>query len=527
MPGRREGKDLTSKAVTEICRWLDECQDNHPSCPSRCSHPLPSRVIDLESQTLRLHQSGPDEKGPYATLSYCWGGVAQLITTTTNLQDHLRTIDPACLPKTITDVVEVCRAIGLRYLWVDSLCIIQDDDNDKMEQIALMGLIYKHSTLTIVAASAQRVTDGFLRDGKLNQPDIQLPFYVNQATTGTVYLRWQDPSETDTSAEPIFQRGWTYQEQLLSPRALVFDSNQIMLKCLTDDYRPVFETYLKVRADAPKLPNGVFGTVDKNLERGDAPQIREYYNTATQDKIWGEIVCDYSTRELSRFSDRLPALAGIAAELAVVWDDIYLAGFWGRTLLHHLGWHRPRLILSSFFEETFEKNPFEDIVDCKRRAAGPTWSWATAPFAVRIYEVQNPDPKLVSSSVQLISQKSPFGQVRSASITLEAKLLNAAAALREFTVKFPLVSVLSGRSAWPPTYGLEDLIKFDFEESNPDVELCSLVYLGDSVGGLFLYVEQTEPGRCQRVGCALLPDDRAHVWQDLLKVAQREIIVIE
>ncbi len=526
MPGRREGKDLTSKAVTEIRRWLDECQDKHSSCPSRCNHPLPSRVIDLESQTLRLHQSGPDEKGPYATLSYCWGGVAQLTTTTASLQDHLRSIDPTSLPKTITDAVEVCRAIGLRYLWVDSLCIIQDDDNDKIEQIALMGLIYKHSTLTIVAASAQKVTDGFLRDGKLNQPDIQLPFYVDQATTGTVYLRWLDPFETHTSAEPIFQRGWTYQEQLLSPRALVFDSNQIMLKCLTDDYRPVFETYLKMRANASKLPNGVFGIVDKNLERGDTLQTREYYNMATQDETWRRIVCDYSRRELSRFSDRLPALAGIAAELAVVWDDIYLAGFWGRTILHHLGWYRPRSMFSCFIKETFEKNPFEDVVDCKRRATGPTWSWATGPFSVMIYEVQKPDPKWVSSSVQLISQKSPFGQVRSASITLEAKVLNAAAALREFTVEFPLGS-LRGVPTWPPTYYLKDLIMFDFEEPNPDVELCSLVYLGGSVGGLFLYVEQVEPGRYQRVGCALLPDDRAHIWQDLLRVAQREIIVIK
>ncbi|KAG7287035.1 hypothetical protein NEMBOFW57_006535 [Staphylotrichum longicolle] len=349
-----------------------------------------------------------------------------------------------------------------REAW--NVVTFDDDEDDKMEQIALMGLIYKHSTLTIVAASAQKVTDGFLRDGNPNQPAIQLPFYVDHATTGTVYLRWRDPCQTPTSAysEPIFQRGWTYQEQLLSPRALVFDSNQIMFKCLTDDYRPVFETYLKVRADAPKLPIGVFPTMGKNLERGDASRIREDYNMATQDETWRAIVCDYSRRELSRFSDRLPALAGIAAELAAVWDDIYLAGFWGGTILHHLGWYRPRNMFSRFIEKTFEDNPFEGMVDCKRRAAGPTWSWATAPFPVRINEVRNPDPKLV----------------RFASITLEAKVLNAAATLREFTAEaeeYPLGSVLRELPTWPPTYEFQDLIEFDFEEPNPDVELCSLV----------------------------------------------------
>lgn len=103
---------MTSKAAAEIRRWLNKCQDEHDSCPRRCEAPLPRRVLDLEASTLRLRLSSPNEKGAYATLSYCWGGVIQLITTATNIQEHVQAIDPASLPRTITDGIEVCCAIG-------------------------------------------------------------------------------------------------------------------------------------------------------------------------------------------------------------------------------------------------------------------------------------------------------------------------------------------------------------------------------------------------------------------------------
>lgn len=495
--------------AAKIRRWLNECQDNHRLCPKRCDHPLPLRVIDLESPMLRLYQNGPGEKGLYATLSYCWGGVAQPTTTVSNLQDHLQSIDPTRLPKTITDAIDVCRAIGLRYLWVDALCITQDNDDEKQEEIANMGLIYKNSTVTIVAANAEKVSDGFLGNGKPRQPGVQLPLYIDETTTGTVYLRMKDASESYTSDEPIFQRGWTYQELLLSPRAIIFDSNRINLKCLTDFYEPVSETYLYLNVDAPDLPVGVFGMVDENLESRDTRESRDYYIEVTQYRIWKALVEDYSGRELSSFGDRLPALAGIAAELAAVWGDAYLAGFWRRTIVQCLGWHRT--------DRSFpQKDLFEGVVDRARRTESPSWSWVTAPYSVTIDGLSEPDSQLVGSGVQPTSERSPFGQVRSAYITLEARALDLAAALG------PDVGI----QTWPAWPRYDCGILLDFEEPKPVIKKCRLVYLGaGSSKSKFLVVERTETGKYRRIGYANLRKESS-ILKDLLAVAKEEIIII-
>ncbi|KAL1859641.1 hypothetical protein Daus18300_009506 [Diaporthe australafricana] len=462
VPGRRECKDLTSMMASKIRWWLNGCQDNHRECPRRHNHPLPRMIIDLESPMLRLYLSGPDEKGSYATLSYCWGGVAQLTTTVSNLQDHLQSIDPTRLPKTITDAIDVCRAIGLRYLWVDALCIVQDNDDEKQEEIANMGLIYKDSVVTIVAASAAKVSDGFLGKGKPEEPGAQLPLYIDKTTTGTIYLRMKNASETYTSHEPIFQRGWTYQELVLSSRTIIFDSSQITLKCLTTFYRPVTRTYLDPQVDPPELPVGVFGMVDENLASRETRESRDDYINMRQNYIWKAIVHNYSDRELSSFADRLPALAGIATELAAVWDDTYLAGFWRRTIMQSLGWHRTDR------RRRFDYNPprdlFEGVVDRARRTESPTWSWVTAPYPVRIEEVRNPDSRLVDSGVQPMSKRSPFGQVRSAYIALEARVLDVAPALGP-DVEFQ--TWRARQSMWPRH---DDGILLDFEEPKPEIE---------------------------------------------------------
>jgi hypothetical protein len=195
----------------------------------------------------------------------------------------------------------------------------------------------------------------------------------------------------------------------------VFDSCQITLKCLEHTFQPVLETYLDFQFDCLDLPVSVFGLVDENLALRKTEEMREFYLRLTQDQIWTRIIHEYSERDLTLFDDRLPALAGIATELAKSWNDIYLVGFWEKTIIQHLGWHRctgpPRRNLEG--------------VDCTKRIGSPSWSWVTTPYSVRIEVARYPDAKLVGSSVQLVSQNSPFGQVKGASIALEARVLRA------------------------------------------------------------------------------------------------------
>ncbi|RFU31821.1 hypothetical protein B7463_g4527, partial [Scytalidium lignicola] len=176
VPARRESKELTPKVVDGICRWLDDCRSKHLSCPRAHTPKLPQRVIDVGHSPIQLRQSLINERAEYAALSYCWGKSVQPITTTSNLLRHMHAL-PSSLPKTVLDAIEVCQKINIRYLWVDSLCIVQDDESDKLNQIANMGSIYKNSTVTIVAASAVDATDGFLSDVESREPMAQLPFF--------------------------------------------------------------------------------------------------------------------------------------------------------------------------------------------------------------------------------------------------------------------------------------------------------------------------------------------------------------
>lgn len=179
---------------------------------------------------------------------------------------------------------------------------------------------------------------------------------------------------------------------------------------------------------------------------------------------------DYLERELSSFDDRLLVLAGIVTELAGVWNDTYMAGFWGRTIVKHLAWyrteHKPR---SS--DARPKKDLFEGVVDCTRRLGGPTWSWVMAAYPVATRKLRHLDIQLVDSGVKLASQKSPFGHVQSAFIALEARVLDAAEALTSGGVEF---RTWSERSLYH-----DDGVLLDFEEPKPQIKKCRLLYLGE------------------------------------------------
>ncbi|PMD42101.1 HET-domain-containing protein [Hyaloscypha variabilis F] len=194
---------------------LEECVTHHSStCPSDLDVLLPPRVIDVNSiknsERLSLHISASEERGSYTALSYCWGEPPHsFFTTRSTLQDPSK-LDWGQLPATIKDAVTVTRGLGIRYLWVDALCIAQDDEADKSEQIKVMGRIYKTATLTIAAASSNSVFTGFLEDRRV--PSIPLPL-------------------------PLDKRGWTLQGSLLSPRILYYGSKDLIWKCQAKSFR--------------------------------------------------------------------------------------------------------------------------------------------------------------------------------------------------------------------------------------------------------------------------------------------------
>lgn len=161
LSGRPVKPDIGSLRSFGVAKsWLSDCLNNHQNCPKLMPPPpLPTRVIDVRAPNLCL---GVGIQAPYAALSYCWGKVRQFTTTTHNLNANLKSINLPDLPKSIQDAITATRELGLHYLWVDAICIIQDSHIDKEKEIGMMAEIYRNCIVMISAASASDSNQGFL-----------------------------------------------------------------------------------------------------------------------------------------------------------------------------------------------------------------------------------------------------------------------------------------------------------------------------------------------------------------------------
>ncbi|KUJ19941.1 HET-domain-containing protein [Mollisia scopiformis] len=537
VPGRRQGKELTSAAVNVIHDWLEECHDKHKFCPKHLVRELPRRVVDVgrqgEVSLPRLHISKPGEKGEYAALSYCWGEDPQTMTTAATLSTYIQCL-PSNLSNSISDAITVCRKLGVRYLWVDALCIIQDDETDKAGQLSSMGTIYKQALFTIAAAGVAQASDSFLK-GKGSNFDptfAHLPFFVDDSICGEVQIiehGFRDVVPEDS--QPLFSRGWTLQEMLLSPRLLIFDTNQLLLKCGELRFKPVQTTYLSYEDySCPDMPSAVLGEPNDDTSLGTWGSKSMTRREEMQASTWAALVKEYSRRDLSFMSDRLPALAGVVAELSNSWGDRYVVGFWESSIIQHLAWSTNKY--GGFDRKTTFKG-----VNYDKPTGSPSWSWSTVPFGVHLGDVKLPNARMVDCVVEPTFLNAPFGQVKHALLTLEA-----------------LVFTLQRPQNKPPTCPGGDQcscdrrysrvcvpgkgnrlpsgeIMLDFDWSKPGLEDLRLVFLGwtDFVGheATFLVVEKLPRGRYRRVGRAILKDDSQQRMRNFLVSRPRELVSIE
>lgn len=345
---------------------IEDCIRDHNKCQAITQYPigsapLPTRVIDCSHpDRVRLVETSSSMRGSYIALSYVWGPKSDQAhcTTEANLRSYMKGIDSDLLPQTILDAIHVTRALGIRYLWVDSLCIIQDSTRDMNHDLARMQDVYRHASLTIDVGSAASVTEGFLRDRRPLDSRNWLPFicprgyddplvpepihipvghvYWDAAVRDSAALWLNDHTKSDTGSFLSFQptshtagRGWCLQERLLSTRSLVFTFETVQLRChtLTQNVEgaPHEETH-----DLPRLPEATFHT--------DPAFVRSSDEWKRIGRVWRDIVCDYSRRSLSNPSDKLIALSGLAGMFAPVLGPDYLAGIWHDSLLQDLLW---------------------------------------------------------------------------------------------------------------------------------------------------------------------------------------------
>ena len=372
---------------------------------------LPKRVFNIgtKNSTPKLHISEPEEQGRYVALSYCWGGPQRFTTTSATLESRISGIQLASLPKTILDAISVTRKLGIRLLWVDCLCIIQDSEEDSLQEISTMGEIYKNATVMIAAANSQNVEDGFLTD----RPPLELcPVPVSLAPNelGTIYLAKDGyPRPERVPDDPLFSRGWTFQEFLLSPRVLLYDNVQVTWHCHKDSFKGLYENFIAYMYRTKKHFASMVQRGPDNLQTYPKPS-----------RLWESLIEEYSGRAFTHFEDRLPAIAGIAKDFSSQWNEEYHAGLWRGFLVTHLGWFKGS-------RDPFppaKKPPFEPFANHNERIGRPSWSWKSAPFAVRFRAVVNPVASVMWCRVKLALPKAPFGDVLEGTLVLQCRVVS-------------------------------------------------------------------------------------------------------
>ncbi|KAI0835345.1 heterokaryon incompatibility protein-domain-containing protein [Hypoxylon sp. FL0890] len=407
-------------------RWLEECLHSHPNCWTEQSS-MPMRILRVD----KIGTSGEfevfiehthDKVQPFAALSYCWGGDQPYKTTRSRMKsmksDSLR-LPYEKLARSVQDAIKVTLGLGLKYLWVDALCIIQDDDGDKVEQIAEMPRIYNQACVTIVAARSDRAVMGFLDEidlAKTTRLSVKLPFRCpdQTGTLGSAYITYIEDSR---EPEPIHFRAWTLQERYLSNRYLEFGRNQMRWTCASSGTKDGYCDGWK-REDSDSAPTHVlfiYRELQQDLEdmasRGSSAEwIAEW--------IWGRwdaMVHHYTPRKLSVLTDRSLAISGIAQVFGSHIKDDYLAGLWKSTLPSFLCW---QVTLD-------EHERLPRPVDYQ----GPSWSWTGINGPVNFIFARSCERDcravLLDVDIQLVNAYAKYGSVRRGILTLKGPLIEA------------------------------------------------------------------------------------------------------
>jgi len=379
----------------------------HPYCLRALPPELPTRVLDCQSEIISLYLPSQGEHGEYAALSYCWGASNHLITTKANLAEHVHTITP--LPQTLQDAIITVRNLRLRYLWVDALCIIQDDFEDKQFEIARMGDIYKNATITIVASISASVNSGFVHCTP-SKPDIVyipllLPGHDRFGMLGT------SPLERKLIKEPLFSRGWALQELVLSRRSLIF-GEEVRWDCTSTAGKPA-TTLLP--SNTEYFVDGAYGWATQIWDRLDRLE-----------KAWSGIAEEYSNRKLTFVEDRFVAIAAVAKEF-IHWQRIgkwvpdyqgpekdidipYFAGCFGtpELFIRNLCWYRKC--------DPDHSLPIHRLV---------TWSWISIGCPIKFLEGYTYSmAEVVLCSITSEPNNDPFGDITAAKLKLRGPLVS-------------------------------------------------------------------------------------------------------
>lgn len=378
--GRYEGNEVGAGfQIASVLEWIGTCL-NHSRCRETvsrkridpCDVDLPTRCIEVSDRRIYLRETA-GQRGSYTILSHRWmDETHRSKTRTDNIEERRDGRGWGSYPQTFYDAIALTHKIGVRYIWIDSLCIIQegDQEEDKNREIERMAEYYQNALVTFSFIQKEYTRD--ILDARATSPFrsvLKLPYKDrNSQHRGWFYL--YNPRERSlpifTSriyGGELFRRGWIFQEWFLSRRIIYCTPDQLFFECQTD--LPMNERRQRMMIDAQK---NIAASVKKDLR-----------HSADLDS-WYHIVEMYSKTLLSELKkDHLRAIVGVAAEMQDILaristlpealSGLYVSGLWFVDIHYGLLWQvRPSV-----------------TVPCECEA--PSWTWLSRIGKVRRDEI--------------------------------------------------------------------------------------------------------------------------------------------
>ena len=387
---------------------------------------------------------GNGKAGEYLALSYCWGaGPHPHSLTTRNRQQYMTSLPINDLPKTLANAISITRRLGLQFLWIDALCIVQDDDRDWQREPAKMAEVYSNAFCTISATGASNSATGcYSPRSALSLSAASCHLYgsdTDQKITGPLLMPGLPEWDISVNRAPLNNRAWTLQERALSHRILHWTKHELVWECQQQKASETWPSGIPDSVAIDAIQDGV-----QNVEESQKyPELWRLVDTdgngllgvqvqvptsienifSHQESIddlmrfWRAMVIEASGRHLTKDSDMLPALSGLAEIVQKRTRQNYLAGHWQSDL--------PTSILWRALDIT--KIPLPE----KHRAStfpAPTWSWASivgqVVFPDKLEQVHSeylPGITILKASTTLAGLD-PFGHVTGGYLKVSGKL---------------------------------------------------------------------------------------------------------
>lgn len=372
-----------------------------------------------------------------------------LTLSRSNRQLFLEAIPLQTLSKTFQDVIHAARRFGFGYIWIDSLCIIQDDPSDWVREAATMADVYAGSSLNFAATGASNGNFGCFtqRDVKLVQP---VKAYLSNAGSNNGIYQCVAPQHWMLGVEgsPLSLRAWVLQERVLAPRTLHSGRNQLHWECID----------LLACESYPSGNRDLMECHDLEDPKRPLKQIKDPL------AFWEKIIIYYTRCYLTKEDDKLVALSGLTRLIHSRTGDDFVARLWRKDLEKQLLW------------KTRHKRPQFPRVQRVAKYRAPSWSWASIEGPIRLHDHSHVDVHdrlccLVTDLNVKLASPDPFGQITFASLRLQCEPMKIAYANYGFDAQknAELQLTIGSRT--------EGLKYFSFDIAPPEQKAKHEVYL--------------------------------------------------